>query len=236
MAITRDSVHKRRATGGKRNLMAKKKKNFLGRQPANTRLGSVRIHDVRCRYGIIKRRALRLENGNFSWISQSITKNAKILNVVYNASNNDYVRTNTLVKNAIVEVDPAPFRLWFLKHFGRDIAVPDFQKKLNEAFKIEKKVVVPKEEENKGKSIAHQIAETQQQLINPSNSMKRKYEKQLEILKKIKFDDALLEGFQSGRILACISSRPGQVGRVDGYLLEGKELEFYAKKLTSKKK
>ena len=34
---------------------------------------------------------------------------------------------------------------------------------------------------------------------------------------------------------ACISSRPGQSGRCDGYILEGKELDFYLKKLRSKK-
>ena len=34
---------------------------------------------------------------------------------------------------------------------------------------------------------------------------------------------------------AFISSRPGQSGRCDGYILEGKELEFYLRKLRSKK-
>jgi hypothetical protein len=34
---------------------------------------------------------------------------------------------------------------------------------------------------------------------------------------------------------ACISSRPGQSGRCDGYILEGKELEFYIKKIRAKK-
>jgi small subunit ribosomal protein S8e len=33
-----------------------------------------------------------------------------------------------------------------------------------------------------------------------------------------------------------IASRPGQSGRVDGYILEGKELEFYIKKMEKKKK
>jgi small subunit ribosomal protein S8e len=42
--------------------------------------------------------------------------------------------------------------------------------------------------------------------------------------------------FSSGRLLACISSRPGQSGRCDGYILEGKELEFYQRKLEKKKK
>lgn len=34
---------------------------------------------------------------------------------------------------------------------------------------------------------------------------------------------------------ASISSRPGQSGRADGYILEGKELEFYMRKIKSKK-
>lgn len=38
--------------------------------------------------------------------------------------------------------------------------------------------------------------------------------------------DTLLESqFGAGRLYASISSRPGQVGRADGYILEGKELE-----------
>ena len=36
-------------------------------------------------------------------------------------------------------------------------------------------------------------------------------------------------------MLACVSSRPGQCGRCDGYVLEGKELEFYIKKIEKKR-
>ena len=35
--------------------------------------------------------------------------------------------------------------------------------------------------------------------------------------------------------LACIASRPGQSGRCDGYILEGKELDFYVRKIKAKK-
>ena len=42
--------------------------------------------------------------------------------------------------------------------------------------------------------------------------------------------------FDTGRLLACIASRPGQCGRCDGYVLEGKELEFYVKRMARKKK
>ena len=37
-------------------------------------------------------------------------------------------------------------------------------------------------------------------------------------------------------MFACIASRPGQVGKADGYILEGAELEFYLKKMEKKKK
>jgi len=46
---------------------------------------------------------------------------------------------------------------------------------------------------------------------------------------------ALDTQFASGRLYACIASRPGQCGRCDGYILEGKELEFYQRKLLKKK-
>lgn len=51
-----------------------------------------------------------------------------------------------------------------------------------------------------------------------------------------KLDSALEEQFNSGRLLASVSSRPGQSGRSDGYILEGEELSFYKKKLEKKKK
>lgn len=50
-----------------------------------------------------------------------------------------------------------------------------------------------------------------------------------------KLDPVLADQFTVGRVYACISSRPGQCGRCDGYILEGKELEFYVKKLQKKK-
>ena len=36
-------------------------------------------------------------------------------------------------------------------------------------------------------------------------------------------------------LAACIASRPGQCGRADGYVLEGKELEFYLRKIKARK-
>jgi hypothetical protein len=41
----------------------------------------------------------------------------------------------------------------------------------------------------------------------------------------------LNDQFNAGRLYAVIASRPGQSGRCDGYILEGKELEFYLRKI-----
>ena len=53
---------------------------------------------------------------------------------------------------------------------------------------------------------------------------------------KQKLDTAVEVQFQSGCLTALISSRPGQSGRPDGYVLEGEELAFYQRKLEKRKK
>jgi len=52
---------------------------------------------------------------------------------------------------------------------------------------------------------------------------------------KRQLESAIEDQFSTGRLLACISSRPGQSGRCDGYILEGKELEFYSRKIQKRK-
>ncbi len=121
MGITRDSRHKRSATGARRAYYRKKRAFELGRQAANTRIGAKRIHTVRVRGGNLKHRALRLDSGNFAWGSEHITAKTRVLGVVYNASNNELVRTNTLVKGCIVQVDATPFRQAYEKHYGQPV-------------------------------------------------------------------------------------------------------------------
>merc|ERR1711981_888371 len=93
MGISRDSRHKRRLTGGRRNVHQKKRKYELARPAAMTKLGEKRVHVVRCRGGNLKYRAMRLNEGNFAWGSENATRKTRILNVVYNATNNELVRT-----------------------------------------------------------------------------------------------------------------------------------------------
>ncbi len=203
MGITRDSQHKRRLTGGKKPTHHMKRKHEMGRQMAMTKIGAKRIRDVRVRGGSIKHRALRADTGNFSWGSEVCTRKTRILDVVYNASNNELVRTKTLVKNAIVQIDATPFRQWYEAHYG--VAVGKKKKKEEDA-----------EEKKKGsKPVLAKIAARQEGRV---------------------LDPNVNSQFDTGRLLACISSRPGQCGRCDGFVLEGKELEFYVKRMARKKK
>jgi len=163
------------------------------------------------------------------------------MNVVYNASNNELVRTNTLVRNAIVMVDATPFRQWYLKHYGIELGKKVEKEAEKKAEEPEKKVEEPKKEEPKKEEEKKEEAPKEgekkekapREKGQPSKSQLRNYARRQKLYK---IEDALAEQFLSGKLLACITSRPGQVGRADGYILEGKELEFYQRKLEKKKK
>lgn len=70
IGISRDSRHKRRATGGRKANLKKKRQYESARPGAMTKLGARRIHEVRVRGGNTKFRAMRLDTGNFSWGSE----------------------------------------------------------------------------------------------------------------------------------------------------------------------
>merc|ERR1711967_116510 len=106
---------------------------------AMTKIGVKRVHTVRCRGNNTKFRALRLDTGNFSWGSEVCTRKTRILDVNYNASNNELVRTKTLVKGAIVQIDAAPFRAWYKTHYGEDILLLTKKGKTLEAEEATKK-------------------------------------------------------------------------------------------------
>ena len=186
----------------------------MGRQPAMTKLGAKRIYLVRCRGGNIKHRAIRLDSGSFSWAGEgayqyfglflAFSAKTKILNIVYNASNNELVRTNTIVKGCIVSIDASPFKAWFEKHYACKI-VNKGEVVLDDLTKVE----------GKSKSVIAKLEKRQKSIVNQKE---------------------IIEQLASGKLLACISSRPGQSGRADGYILEDEEYNFYHKKIFQKKK
>merc|ERR1711997_511842 len=137
-----------------------------------------------------KYRAMRLDHGTFSWGSESISRKCRIIDVNYNASDNDLVRTKKLVKNAIISVEAAPFATWNKSYYGVAIG----KKNGVEAAKKRRR-------RQKGRELEQNVADQ----------------------------------FKQGRLFACISSRPGQSGRCDGYIIEGDELAFYKRKMAKKK-
>ena len=136
------------------------------------------------------------------------TRKARVLDVVYNASNNELVRTKTLVKGCIIQIDATPFKQWYESHYGVKVG---------------------------GKRAAKRALTSEGEVVpveKQSNHLKRTIEKRA---KGRTLDPILDDSFGSVRLLACVSSRPGQSGRCDGYILEGKELEFYVKMLKRAK-
>jgi small subunit ribosomal protein S8e len=316
MGISRDKWHKRRATGGKRKQIRMKRKFELGRQPAHTKIGERRVHKVRGHGGCIKFRALKLDHGNYAWPGEAVTRVTRIIDVVYNPSNDEFVRTNTLTKGAIVQIDATPFKNWYQKHYGVCVGKPvvfvrerkikkndvEGQKKEKkrlerlerrkaekkaaekEALKkgaekkdkkkhkkgekgAEKKAVAGKKgtaavkvaekkpavkkvvAEKKPKRVVAAVTEkpvsegTEKKKERKKLPKKQKHHPSGMMLKKWRLrnasrvlEAAISEQFEKGRLYARVSTRPGQGGSADGYILEGEELAFYVKKINQKKK
>jgi small subunit ribosomal protein S8e len=206
MGINRDSRHKRRATGGRMPVHQKKRKFEMARQPSMTKLGAKQVRSVRGRGGNYKFRALRIDGGNFTWASEAFSSKTRILDVVYNATNNELVRTKTIVKNSIVQVDATPFKKFYAEHYDVELG------------KKKQKEVEAAAAATETKRSKHVLA-----------TLKKRQDARV-------LEQHVSEQFAAGRLLAVVGSRPGQSGRADGYILEGKELEFYIKKMEKKKK
>merc|ERR1711865_400977 len=104
--------------------------------------------------------------------SEVCTRKTRVLDVVYNASNNELVRTKTLVKNAIVQIDATAYRQWYSQHYG---------------------VALGKKKKDESKDL----------------STVGKKSKKVETRKSTRVLDAhLKDQFNSGRLMAAISSRP----------------------------
>lgn len=137
---------------------------------------------------------MRLDSGNFSWGSEGVARKTRVIGVVYHPSNNELVRTNTLTKSAVVQIDAAPFRQWYEAHYGQPIG-------------------------------RRRQAKTDTTEEKKSNSVTKKQHERFTDQGKV--EAAIERQFESSRLYAVIASRPGQSGRVDGYILEGDELAFY---------
>ncbi|CAK9007097.1 40S ribosomal protein S8 [Durusdinium trenchii] len=202
MGIGRDSRHKHYKTGGRSKARPRSRGEAAMLDPrgwAYGKLGVKRIRSVRGKY-----RALRLDAGNYAWGSENVAKKVRILDVVYNATSNELVRTKTLLKNTVVQIDAHPFMQFYLKKYGQDLG----KKKKGAA-------AGDKTEKDEAKVSRHVLFK---QKARASRRARAGEEKAKSAAGSSAWRS---EQFQSGRLLACIASRPGQCGRADGYVLEG---------------
>jgi small subunit ribosomal protein S8e len=94
---------KRKRTGGRLRPFRNKKRYQLGREPAETTVGSPRFQVVDSRGNNRKLRAL---STNVAQVSDGEeTSEAEILGVVENPANINYVRRNIITKGAVIETE-----------------------------------------------------------------------------------------------------------------------------------
>ena len=122
--------------------------------------------------------------GNFSWRSECCTRKTRIIDVVYNASNNEMVRTKTLVKNCIVLIDSIPYRQWYESHYALPL---------------------------KGRKKGAKLTPEEEEILNKKRSKKiqKKYD---ERKKNAKISSLLEEQFQQGKLLGKMTSAFGGGG------------------------
>lgn len=116
------------------------------------------------------------------------------------------------MKSCVVDVDATPFRQFYESHVSAPFLHVGLEQILNNgqyaqpAFRGAKPAA----------------GEAQAEEKKQSGHVKRILD---ERKKDAKLDSLLENQFKTGRLLAVITSRPGQSGRADGYILEGKELD-----------
>lgn len=112
------------------------------------------------------------------------------------------MRTNSLTKSAIIQIDAAPLRQWYEAHYGQAI----------------------------GKAKAGQQKKQPEADSDAPTTRSKHVERKIAArATSSKVETALDTQFAAGRLYAAVSSRPGQSGRCDGYVLEGEELSFILK-------
>jgi len=102
---------RRKNTGGRRIYARKKRKYELGSDIVFMTLGEARKKQVRGRGGSMRFRLLRGEIANVSDTKKGTTKKVKILTVLENPANPNYVRRNIITKGAIVETEAGKARI-----------------------------------------------------------------------------------------------------------------------------
>lgn len=107
-------------------------------------------------------------------ISLGCTRKTRIIDTAYNASNNELVRTKTLVKGAIILIDAVPFRQWYESHYALPL----------------------------GRKKNQKLTEEEEARINGQEKRSKKTQRKYAERQKLSaVEPHLVEQFQSGRLM-----------------------------------
>merc|ERR1711879_749771 len=208
MGIGRDSWHKRRKTGGRKPQMHKKRKFELGRPASNTKISPKRVHTVRTMGGNMKFRALRLDTVTSVGPAKEFPEPPGLL---------------------MLSTTPLPTNWSEPKPWSK---VPSLPSMLPHSDNSTSPTTPKPSAERIPTNFLKKKPKPSTTSITAAQRPRKKY------ANRQKTSDVaanLNTQFLQGKVLAKINSRPGQCGRADGYILEGEELDFYVKKLKTKK-
>ena len=94
---------KRKSTGGRLASSRSKKRFEIGRELQQAKIGEVTKKVARARGGGRKDRLLRTEQASVTDPKSGKSFNSKILEVIENTANPNYVRQNIITKGAVIE-------------------------------------------------------------------------------------------------------------------------------------
>jgi len=96
---------KRKSTGGRLSLHRGKKRSEIGRELQQAKVGGITKKTARARGGGQKNRLLRVEQVSLTDLKSGKSSSTKILEVVENSANPNYVRQNIITKGSIIETE-----------------------------------------------------------------------------------------------------------------------------------
>nr|AOZ56152.1 ribosomal protein S8E [uncultured korarchaeote] len=95
----------RRPSGAKIKKSKKKRRREIGRPPAETKIGELKVKKKRVMGGNYKLAVLLADYANVTDKKSGTTKKAKILRVLDNQANRDFKRRGIITKGAIIETE-----------------------------------------------------------------------------------------------------------------------------------
>ncbi len=95
----------RKSTGGRYHATCGKRRTEIGRSPADTIVGEMRVKTIRVTGGNTKVRALKANFANVCDAKTGEVQKVKILSVAENTANPNYVRRNLMTKGAVIATD-----------------------------------------------------------------------------------------------------------------------------------